>query len=400
MHAAASVLQKCLPDVMRTMHCVRAAALIKAVQSLLACRRLILMDMARAWPGAERVRAPLKCLDRLLSNSHLHAQREQFYASMMRWLMRQPMPVILVDWSDLHEDCRWQLLRAAIPVGGRSITILDMVFPESMKGSPIAEKQLLQRLRALVPKSVTPILVTDAGFRAPWFRAVARLGWHYIGRLRHRTLIQIEGGAWFDNRRLLPQATLRPQRFESVAMVANDPWHVDLVLYRRPRRGRVRLNRHGSRSRRHTSLKAERRERDPWLLVASCALSALSARQIVTIYSKRMQIEQSFRDLKCERFGCAFSYSLTRKPERIAMLLLIHALATFLAWLTAWSQAAACALVQYGGILCQRPRRHYSLLRIGWEALRHHDPTCDSTSLLSVFTHPPAALLLQLQLPS
>ena len=47
----------------------------------------------------------------------------------------------------------------------------------------------------------------------------------------------------------------------------------------------------------------------------------LSARQIVGIYSRRMQIEQSFRDLKCDRFGCAFYYSLTRKPERIAMLL-------------------------------------------------------------------------------
>jgi transposase len=53
---------------------------------------------------------------------------------------------------------------------------------------------------------------------------------------------------------------------------------------------------------------AQKRERDPWLLVASCALSMLSVRQIVTIYSKRMQIEQSFRDLKCERFGCALYY--------------------------------------------------------------------------------------------
>lgn len=157
MHAAASVLQKCLSDVIGTMHAVRARALLNAVRSLLCSRRLILMDMARAWPGAERVRAPLKCLDRLLSNRHLHAQRERFYASAMRWLIRQPMPIILVDWSDLHEDCRWQLLRAAIPVGGRSITILDMVFPESMKGSPLAEKQLLQRLRTLLPKSVTPM---------------------------------------------------------------------------------------------------------------------------------------------------------------------------------------------------------------------------------------------------
>ena len=71
MHTAASVLQKCLWDVIGRMHAYRAEALLGAVQSLLSCRRLILMDLARAWPGAHRVRAPLKRLDRLLSNRHL-----------------------------------------------------------------------------------------------------------------------------------------------------------------------------------------------------------------------------------------------------------------------------------------------------------------------------------------
>lgn len=159
MHAAASVLQKCLSDVIGTMHAVRVRALINAVQSLLTSRRLILMDMARAWPGAERVRAPLKCLDRLLSNPHLHAQREQLYASMMHWLIRQPMPIILVDWSDLHEDCRWQLLRAATPVGGRSITLLEMVFPESMK-------RLTDRGEAIAAETARIIAeVSDPDFR-------------------------------------------------------------------------------------------------------------------------------------------------------------------------------------------------------------------------------------------
>ena len=175
---------------------------------------------------------------------------------------------------------------------------------------------------------------------------------------------------------------------------------MDLVLYRKPKAGRVKLNRHGTRSRSHTSLKAEQRERDPWLLVASCALSMLSARQLVAIYSKRMQIEQSFRDLKCERFGCAFYYSLTRKPERIAMLLLIHALATFVAWLSALTMKSSIALVQYGGITSRRGRRHYSLLRIGWEALRRSNPHCTGTSLRSSFIHPPQSFLDQLAVPS
>lgn len=67
----------------------------------------------------------------------------------LRWLIRHPNPLILIDWSDLHEDCRWQLLRASIPMSGRAVTVLEMVFTESMKGSPRAEKKFLHRLNAL-----------------------------------------------------------------------------------------------------------------------------------------------------------------------------------------------------------------------------------------------------------
>lgn len=400
MHAATSVLQKCLSAVIGSMHVYRVRALLGAVQCLLSCRRLILMDLARAWPGAHRVRAPLKRLDRLLSNPHLGEEREALYAAMMRWLIRHPNPLILVDWSDLHEDCRWQLLRASIPLSGRAFTVLEMVFPESMKGSPRAEKKFLRRLRALLPEAVRPILVTDAGFRTPWLRLVAKFGWYYVGRLRGRTRIQIEGGAWFDNRQLHRQTRSKARRLEDLNVVQSDPWSVDLVLYRKPRRGRVRLSlRKGTRSRSHTSMKAQRRESEPWLLVVSPELRHLAPRQLVSIYSKRMQIEQSFRDLKCERFGCAFNYSLTRDPHRIAILLLIHALATFVAWLAALS-IALTAQVRYGGVKSSRPQLHYSQLRIGWEALRRNDGDCDCSTLHATFNYPPTSFLSLLEIPT
>jgi hypothetical protein len=124
-------------------------------------------------PGAERIRAPLKALDRLLGNRHLHAEREHLHAAMARWLLRGQHPVIVLDWCDLKADRRWHLLRAAVPVGGRTLTILDMVFPDGQQGSPAAEKQFLQRLATVIPEGMQPILVTDAGFRAPWLTGCA-----------------------------------------------------------------------------------------------------------------------------------------------------------------------------------------------------------------------------------
>lgn len=173
---AERVLQKCLSDALETMHALRQRVLLHSVEALIAGRRLTLIDVARAWPGAERVRAPLKALDRLLSNRHLHAERERLYAGMARWLVRGERPVIVIDWSDLKDDKSWHLLRAAVPVGGRTLPILDMVFPGGEQGSPKAEQRFLQRLKTVLPEGVRPILVTDAGFRAPWFRAVAELG--------------------------------------------------------------------------------------------------------------------------------------------------------------------------------------------------------------------------------
>lgn len=42
-----------------------------------------------------------------------------------------------------------------------------MVFPGGKQGSPKAENIFTQRLAQLLPDDVRPILVTDAGFRAP-----------------------------------------------------------------------------------------------------------------------------------------------------------------------------------------------------------------------------------------
>ena len=45
------------------------------------------------------------------------------------------------------------------------------------------------------------------------------------------------------------------------------------------------------------------------------------------IYRTRMQIEEAFRDLKSERYGLGLSASQTRVDHRLAVLLLIGALA-------------------------------------------------------------------------
>ena len=55
--------------------------------------------------------------------------------------------------------------------------------------------------------------------------------------------------------------------------------------------------------------------------MASPELEAPSARQLVNLYARRMQIESSFRDLKSHRYGQGFQDSLTRVGKRIEIAL-------------------------------------------------------------------------------
>jgi hypothetical protein len=366
MHAGA-ILQKILRPVSARLDVRNARNLLLAVQALVRGRHLTLMELARHWPGAERVRAPLKRLDRLLGNCEVHARRADLYGAAVKWLLCGARPIVVVDWSELKSDGRWHLLRAALAVQGRTITLYEEVHPSATKNSGAVELAFLKRLHALVPPGVWPVLVTDAGFRGPWFRAVQALGWYWVGRVRSRTRVKLSAGPWISCQQLHRQASTQAQCLGEALFAQTRPLSCRLVLMRPPKRGRVELNYYGERARNARSLTMIKRAREPWLLAASASLEHLSAKAIVEIYATRMQIEQSFRDLKSHRYGCAFEDTLTRSSRRLEMLLLIHMLASLAAWL-AGVAASANALAR---VCLTALRKRYSLLWRGWACLRN-----------------------------
>lgn len=368
---ATTVLQRCLMPALAPMHALRCTTLLLAVESLLAGRRLVLIDLARSWIGAEWIRAPLKRLDRLLGNRHLYAERERLYAGMARWLVRSAEPVIVVDWCRLKADGRWHLLRAAVPVGGRTLTLFEMVVAERHLASPTVERRFLERLKTLLPEVSCPILVTDAGFRAPWCRSVERLGWRWLTRVRHRTHVkpvEIEDTPeqWVVCRALYQLAGRVTRDLGLFDLVRSHPIQARLIVHKRSPRGRHHTTCKGRPAQSKASRQIARREAEPWLLAASPSLD-LSATRLVSLYRRRMQIELGFRDLKSHRYGQAFEDSLTRKHERIEVLLMLHALAVFAAWLAGMAAEAGHCQDRINPHSARR--RLYSIVRLGWEAL-------------------------------
>jgi Transposase DDE domain len=366
MHAVA-ILQKIVRSVSAQLDVRNERNLLTAVEALVRGRRLTLMELARHWPGAERIRAPLKRLDRLLGNHDVQACRAVLYGVAAKWVLRSAAPTVVVDWSQLKADGRWHLLRAAVAAGGRTITLYEEVHPQATKNNSAVEVAFLGRLHALLPTGVRPVVVTDAGFRGPWFRAVEALGWHWIGRVRHRTRVRLsDKEIWSPCKQLHAQASTRPCSLGAAQLAETNPLNCHLVLVRRPKRGRVELTHYGTRARNARSLAMAARAKEPWLLAVSSSLNHLSAAAIVKLYAQRMQIEQGFRDLKSHRYGCAFEDTLTREARRLEMLLLIHMLASLAAWLVGLA-AAANVLAR---VCIPSLSRRYSVLWVGWACLR------------------------------
>lgn len=182
-----------------------------------------------------------------------------------------------------------------------------------------------------------------------------------------------------------------------MAIARSHPLTARVVLHAKRPKGRKHHNRHGVPARNSNSGKNARRESEPWLLVASPSLR-LNVRQLITLYSRRMQIELSFRDLKSHRYGQGFEDSLTRKGARIEVLLLLSAMATFASWLV----GMACERCGIDAWLApfRSKRRLYSVVRLGREALVRRWSSMRLSELIDQLRHPSPQLLDQLCVPA
>ncbi|TRQ38603.1 IS4 family transposase, partial [Salmonella enterica subsp. enterica serovar Panama] len=81
------------------------------------------------------------------------------------------MPIVLVDWSDIREQKRLMVLRASVALHGRSVTLYEKAFPLSEQCSKKAHDQFLADLASILPSNTTPLIVSDAGFKVPWYKS-------------------------------------------------------------------------------------------------------------------------------------------------------------------------------------------------------------------------------------
>ena len=337
-------------------------ALAAAVTAACMGAQLTLTALGRGLPGRALPKHSVKRVDRLLGNRGLHERLHQCWAALASFPPTGPI-ILLVDWTGANDGRQWWILSAAVAAPGRAIPVYDAVLPKGQYDSFRAREAFLLQLQKILPPGRRVIVVADSGFRVPFLKQLQRRGWDYVVRLRGRPrLLLVRTGEILRPANLHRRAGLGAQALGPVQLREKEPFFVhQLVRFRTRRRGRKAKDRLGRIRRWRRSRHYARSWREPWLLLSSLQESPERIRHL---YSMRMAIEETFRDMKNPRLGLGFAGSACRSIQRVRVLWLIGAMAVR-ACRAAGEHAEAMGLIRTLQANTVRHRRVLSLFHAG-----------------------------------
>lgn len=323
-----------------SIHKTRLKSLNPIINALIRSKKLQLTKLGRSLKGKSKERSGIRLIDRLLSNTYYQQESIVFYRAICRRVIGTNVsPDIIVDWSSIPnshlktkggEHC---ILRAVLPATGRGITLYEEVHPKKKENNAKVHKQFLKNLRSLLPEGCKPCILTDSGFKNPWFKEVSALGWHYLGRARG--LVHYDNGTGYHSiKELFSQARNKACYLGFWLIAKTNPMSHHIVLYKGLSKGRHKMTKTKKIDRSKKSKKHSDGWKEPWFLVTSLSEVESNPHLAVLKYKKRMTIEENFRDTKSTQYGFSFDKNETIKPERFTVWLILAALASLICWLT------------------------------------------------------------------
>jgi len=313
-----------------SIHAKRKTAITEIVTTILTAKTLSVTNVGRKLKNGCQSRSNIRKADRLYSNINLYAEREEIYAQISQHVIKTQSPFILIDGSKVPNS-PWSILRASVYTQGRAITLYEYQYEQVLQGDRKLYHQFLLGLQGVLGAKMTPVLITDAEFRAPWFKLVRELGWDFIGRIRGNANVAlgegIEPDDWHD---VWDRASSKPKALGAGYYNKQDELEGYFYLYKAPNKKRHAHTRSGCYSKTIKSLRHKNDANEPWLLISSLNCSA---RYIVTAYQFRMTIEENFRDTKSGRYGLGLKMTFSKQRLRYAIMLLLAAIASMIAYL-------------------------------------------------------------------
>jgi len=327
------------------------------------CRRVSLADMGRAMGGQAQCKSKINRVDRFLGNEGIDVVEGM---RGLVWLSAKATGwhlLVAVDWVDIRG---YKVLRAAVPLRGRSIPIMFAAYyPRKLfKSQNALEEGFLTLLRSFLPERCQAVIIADRGFaRAELARKLGELGLDHIIRVGSK--VRFESSVYTG---LLKDLEIWPGE------------HIDLKsgCYREEAPVRRRVLAYWGRG-----------HEEAWLLGTNLNWGW---RRLTAAFEQRMMIEELFRDEKNLRYGWGLRQLSISSPQRLERLFLILAFAYILLLMTglickttmspsAWSSNT-------GSKRSKRPLSAFVVGRImltsGLVAFSVHQLLCTLQSALSI----------------
>lgn len=318
------------------MHKTRLNTLFTFVHSGLLDQRLTVTYLGRGLKKFSKTdkKHDIKRADRLCGNTYLYSERIDFYRYMSETLIANDRhPLLIVDWSPINGSKIFQLLRVSIPMGGRALTIYEKTYEESELNTAKAHQALLDSIAYCLPEGCRPIILADAIFKTPWFKAIEDMGWYWVCRVRGNVQLSIDDQNWQRSSEWFSSVNSKATTLGDIYYSKKTKHPCIATLYKGSKTGRIKKKLRGGKSQCSTDKYQEQKANEPWFLI-SCLPQSWDnkPKKVVKLYKTRMQIEEAFRDTKNAKLGISLKFANSRTPERFDILLLIGALILYILW--------------------------------------------------------------------
>lgn len=296
----------------------RLKTLAAVVWGLLRGGQAGILPIGRAMAGPALPKHRIKRVDRFVGNSGVDPKVGMRALAALACGGRTRV-VVAVDWTQVGSLL---VLVAAVVTGRRAMPVCWAVgVPGTFARSLNAwEHAFFVLLRDVLPSRVRAVIVADRGFgRAQLGLQLRKLGLDFVIRVRDD--VRIRRGSYLGRLYDLPLRRGRPRDLGTVEYREKKPIETRIVAF------------HG------------RAAKTRWMLSTSLTEDP---RAVVQIYARRMEIEESFRDLKNVRAGFQLRTCRVGSPERLERLLLAVVFAYFILSLL--------------GLRAEQQRMHHRLL--------------------------------------
>jgi hypothetical protein len=256
------------------------------------------------WFG-KKAKHGIKQLDRHLSQ--VRVPLSTYYSQTVQFLIGRFKDVfVTLDWTDFAGDKQTTLVAALVWKGKRTPPLVWMtVRKTTLKGKQKQyEKKVLQKLKDVLPEGVTVTVVADRGFGdVALFEYIQSIGFDFVIRFRKGIYVGYKK-TWLIQAAWLVPRNGRILVIHDEVLTAKEKGPYTVVLTK------------------------ARGMKEPWCLATN--RKVIDGRNIVTIYGKRFQCEETFRDIKNHRYGYGFHLTSIQSPNRRDRFLLLFTLAYIL----------------------------------------------------------------------